>query len=77
MGPSQSAFIPRRLLVDSVTVVDGIIITWQRKGTRGFIWKVDFSKAYDSLDWKFLWVSMKRRGFLEEWIKWMRICGTT
>ena len=50
VGPFQSAFIPGRLLIDSVTVASEIITTWQRKGTRGFMWKVDFAKAYDSLD---------------------------
>ena len=50
VGPFQSAFIPARLLVDSVTVAGEIIAAWQRKGTRGFMWKVDFVKAYETLD---------------------------
>ena len=54
-----------------------IIASWQRKGTHGFMWKVDFAKAYDSLDWNSLWLSMNRRGFPEEWIKWVRSCVTT
>ena len=41
------------------------------------MWKVDFAKTYDSLDWKFLWATMKRRGFPDEWIKWIRGCVTT
>ena len=77
VGPFQSAFTSGRLLVDSVIVAGEIIATWQRKGTRGFMQKVDFAKAYDSLDWKFLWASMKRRGFPGEWIKWVRRCVTT
>ena len=60
VGPFKSAFVLGRLLVDSVTVAGKIIAAWQRKGTREFMWKVDFGKAYDSLDWKFLWASMKR-----------------
>ena len=76
-GPFQSAFIPGRLLVDNVIVAGEIIAAWQRKGARGFMRKVDFAQAYDSLDWKFLWASMKRRGFPGEWIKWVRRCFTT
>ena len=41
------------------------------------MWKVDFAKAYVSLDWNLLWSSMKKRGFLVEWIKWVRRCITT
>ena len=38
------------------------------------MWKVDFAKAYDSLDWRFLSVVLPKRGFPEEWIKWMKRC---
>ena len=37
-------------LVDSAVVAGMIIISWQRKGTRGFMWKVNFTKAYNSLN---------------------------
>ena len=36
--------------MDSVVVVGDIIAAWQRKGNKGFMWKVDSVKAYDSLD---------------------------
>ena len=48
-----------------------IVVAWGRKGTRGVMWKVDFVKAYDSFYWDFLWLSMRRRGFLVEWITWV------
>ena len=35
---------------DSVVIAEEIIADWRRSGTAGFIWKVDFAKAYDSLD---------------------------
>ena len=53
VGLLQSAFIPGRLLVDSTVVASEIIASWKRKGTRGIMGKVDFVKAYDSLDWNF------------------------
>ena len=77
VGPFQSAFILGRLLVDSAVMAGEIIASWRRNRTRGFIWKVDFAKAYDSLDWNFLRSPMKRRGFPEEWIKWVKRCVTT
>ena len=54
-------------MADSVVVAEEIIAAWKRLGTTGFVWKVDFAKAYDSLDWRFLWNVLKRRGFLEAW----------
>ena len=63
----QSAFVPGRQMTDSVVVIEEIIAAWKRSSTTGFVWKVDFAKAYDSLDWRFLWTVLKRRGFLEIW----------
>ena len=37
--------------MDSMVVVEEIVATWQRHGTKGFMWKLDFAKAYDSLNW--------------------------
>ena len=51
IGPFQYAFIPGRQLPDSVIMVGEILAAWKVQGTKGFMWKVDFAKAYDSLDW--------------------------
>ena len=37
---------------------------------------MDFAKAYDSLDWRYLWNVLRRRGFPEEWVRWMKLCVT-
>ena len=50
---------------------------WRRSGTSGFLWKVDFAKAYDSVDWRYLWNVLRRRGFPEEWVRWMKLCVAT
>ena len=63
--------------MDSIIVAREIIAAWDRKTTKGFIWKVVFAKVYDSLDWAFLWSSMRRRGFSLEWITWVRRCITS
>ena len=77
IGPFQYAFIPGRQLRDSVVMAGEILAAWKAQGTEGFMWKVDFVKAYDSLDWRFLWVVLRKRGFPEEWIKWMKRCVTS
>ena len=56
IGPFQYSFIPGRQLPDSVVMAGEILAAWKAQGTKGFMWKVDFTKAYDSLDWQFLWV---------------------
>ena len=41
------------------------------------MWKVDFAKAFDSVEWKYLWASMKCRHFPSEWIQWVKQCVTS
>ena len=77
ISPFQSAFIPGRQMTDSIVLAEEIVAAWRRKGTTGFMWKVDFTKAYDSLDWRFLWNVLRRRGFPEMWVRWMKQCVTT
>ena len=77
ISPLQSAFLPGRKMANSIVLVEEIVATWRRNGTTGFMWKVDFSKAYDTLDWQFLWNVLWRRGFSETWVRWMKQYVTT
>ena len=51
ISPFQSAFIPRRQMLDSIMLAEEMAAAWRRSGTAGFMWKVDFAKAYDSINW--------------------------
>ena len=61
--PFQYAFIPGRQLPNSVVMAGEIFVAWKVQGTKGFMWKVDFVKAYDSLDWRFLVGGSTEEGF--------------
>ncbi|PNY14484.1 cysteine-rich receptor-like protein kinase, partial [Trifolium pratense] len=51
------------------------IIDWAKKNRESFlIFKVDFEKAYDSVDWGFLDYILRRFGFSDKWRAWMRAC---
>jgi hypothetical protein len=45
-----------------------------RTGKNCMIFKVDFEKAYDSVEWGFLEYMLRRFGFCEMWIGWMKAC---
>jgi len=40
---------------------------------KGFILKLDFEKAYDNLNWAFLFECLRQRGFREEWCEWIKL----
>ena len=57
MSPVQSAFIPGRRGVDNVIIAQELLYTMDRmKGRDGYIAvKVDLEKAYDRLEWSFVY----------------------
>jgi hypothetical protein len=56
ISPSQSAFLKGRHLVDGVLVVNELVDFAKKAKKECLIFKVDFEKAYDSVDWGFFGV---------------------
>ena len=77
ISPFQSAFILGWQMAESIVLVEEIAAAWHREGTTGLMWKVDFVKAYESIDWCFLWNVLWRRGFSEMWVRWVKQCVMT
>lgn len=65
----QSAFIEGRYLVHSVMVANEVLDEAKRKKKKCFIFKVDYEKAYDSVNWYFLLYMMRKLGFHDNWIE--------
>jgi hypothetical protein len=78
LGPliaeTQSAFLKGRQLVDGVVVVNEVIDLAKKTGKECLILKVDFEKAYDSVEWGFLDFMLRNFGFGDKWRAWMRAC---
>ncbi|WJX68278.1 hypothetical protein P8452_52666 [Trifolium repens] len=74
ISSNQSAFLKGRNLVDGVLVVNEVVDLARRTGKDCMIFKVDFGKAYDSVEWDFLEYMLHRFGFGETWIGWIRAC---
>jgi hypothetical protein len=80
ISPVQSAFIPRRLISDNVLVAYETLHTMHTrlKGKKSFMAiKLDMSKAYDHVEWKFLEEVMRRLGFKERWVQLIMMCVTS
>jgi hypothetical protein len=74
ISSNQSAFIKGRNLVDGVLIVNEVVDWMKKTKTECFIFKVDFEKAYDSVDWGLLEYMLQRCGFCDKWITWMKAC---
>jgi hypothetical protein len=71
---TQSAFTKGRQLVEGVVVVNEVIDYAKKSGKQCVILKVDFEKAYDSVEWGFLDYMLIRFGFSQKWRNWMKAC---
>jgi len=74
ISTSQSAFIKGRNLVDGVLVANKMVDYAEKTKKECLVLKVDFEKAYDSVDWGFLEYMMVRLGFGTKWVVWMKAC---
>jgi hypothetical protein len=80
ISPSQSAFIPGRMITDNILVAFEALHTMdvKLKGREGFMaLKLDMSKAYNRVEWSFLETVMRRLGFAERWIYLSMTCIQT
>ena len=67
VGPHQASFIPGRLSVDNIVVVQEAVHSMRRKkGVKGWmLLKLDLEKAYDRIRWDFLEDTLVVAGFSE------------
>ncbi|GKU88310.1 hypothetical protein SLEP1_g2593 [Rubroshorea leprosula] len=77
VSETQSAFVGGRQLVDSVLVLNEVVDEIKKKKKPAFVFKADFEKAYDCVDWSFLDWMMESFGFGTKWRGWIMECIST
>lgn len=73
ISPNQAAFVPGRMIQDSILVAHEVCHFPKRKkkGKDNFMAvKLDFNKAFDRVEWDFLEALMRKLGFADEWVIW-------
>jgi hypothetical protein len=77
VSETQSAFISGRQILDGVLIANEIVDEAKRKKKEALMFKVDFVKAFDSVDLNFLDFVMQKMGFHEKWRSWIVECLKT
>ncbi|KAJ9547421.1 hypothetical protein OSB04_019964 [Centaurea solstitialis] len=68
---SQTAFIKGRNILDSPLMVNELISRAKNRKKNLLIFKADFAKAFDSLNWNFLDNVFMQMGFGHKWRAWV------
>lgn len=71
IGPTQSAFIPGRNIMEGAVILHETIHELHRKKQSEVILKIDFEKAYDKAKWSFVQQNLHMKGFSLEWCNWI------
>ncbi|XP_042484544.1 uncharacterized protein LOC122064826 [Macadamia integrifolia] len=74
VSDEQGAFQKGKIISSNISLaseLENLMHSAVRGGGMGL--KLDVQKAYDSLSWKFLFASLVKFGFSDEWISWIQL----
>jgi hypothetical protein len=64
----QTAFIKERYITDGVMLLQEVLRESKYRKQQGVVLKIDFEKAYDRVNWNFLFDCCSRKGFSDSWL---------
>ena len=76
ISPFQNVFTKDRSIHDNLLVAQEILNTFHKSKNRSG-WcalKLDMKKAYDRIEWDFLWQCLHAMGFPTQWVNWIKEC---
>lgn len=76
IGEVQISFLGGRNIFDGFMIANEVVDWWKKSKVKGVILKLDFQKAYDSVNWDYLFSMMANLGLGGRWLGWIRTCVT-
>lgn len=75
ISPCQSAFVPHRLIGDNIMLAQALCRNYHlNSGQPRCALKVDIRKAFDTLNWHFLFEALRKMGFPDIFSNWVMKC---
>lgn len=71
VGEEQNAFLEGRFILNGVLITNEVFEHFKKPNKKCMMFKVDFEKAYDSVNWKLLQNTMLQMGFGRRWCQWI------
>jgi len=70
----QYAFVKNRQILDGILIANKVVDEARKLNKELLMFKVDFEKAYDSVEWGYLDEVMVSKSFPTLWRKWIKKC---
>ena len=77
VSPTHNAFVEGRQILDASLIANEVIDSTLKNKDKGILCKLDIEKAYDHLNWDFLFSVMNGMSFGMKWIDWIKWCITS
>lgn len=75
ISPCQTAFVPGRKIGDNILLAQSLCRDYHlSSGSPRIAIKMDIRKAFDTLNWKFLFTAMQKMNFPSKFVEWVKIC---
>lgn len=71
ISKNQTAFLKNRFIMEGIVILHELLNSLHTKKSSGILFKVDFEKAYDMVDWGFIYRILHSKGFPDQWCDWV------
>ena len=68
----QTAYVKDRFIGESIRSIDYLLYHTEQENLDGILFAADMEKAFDSLEHNFIYATLKKFGFGEDFIQWIR-----
>ena len=73
ISPAQTTFLPLRFILNNIVLTQETL-HWAKSSKQPMIFlKLDFSKAYDKVSWRFFFHAMHKMGISVQYIGWVKL----
>ena len=76
INPDQVGYIKGRYIGENIRIIFDLLTHCEEEKIEAYIAQIDFEKAFDSIEWPFLFKTLEMFNFGDNFIKWIRILYT-
>jgi len=73
INSDQTGFLKGRFIGENIRLIDGLINHTAARNIPGLLMFLHFEKAFDSVEWSFIWKTLSSFNFLPSLISWIKL----